>query len=92
MTCLERLRSVISAFPDDFGAYVIQPSAQQSMEGHVLAGNSNGYHFVGDGCAVGRVVNGDDFLVFGFDNLLVVDASVIPKMPRSALALSRLSI
>ena len=91
MTCLKRLRSVVSAFPDDFGANVIQPSAQQSMEEYVLAGTSNGYHFVG-GCAVGRVVNGDDFLVFGFDNLLVVDASVIPKMPRSALALSRLSI
>ena len=83
VTCLERLQSVVSAFPDDFGANVIQPSAQQSMEEYVLAGTSNGYHFVG-GRAVGRVVNGDDFGVFGFDNLLVVDASVIPKLPRSA--------
>ena len=39
---------------------------------------SNGYHFVG-ACGVGRVVDAD-FRVFGFDNLRVVDSSVIPDM------------
>ena len=43
---------------------------------------SNAFHFVG-GCGVGRVVDGE-LRVKGFDNLRVVDASVIPDMPDDA--------
>ena len=48
----------------------------------VRGGVSIGLHFVG-GCRVGEVVDGE-FRVRGVEGLRVVDACVIPEMPRSA--------
>ncbi|BCS83676.1 GMc oxidoreductase [Cotonvirus japonicus] len=42
---------------------------------------SSGYHYTGT-CALGKVVNPDNGLVYGFNNLYVIDASIFPKSPR----------
>jgi choline dehydrogenase len=42
-------------------------------------------------CAIGRVV-GTDTLIFGFDNLYVADASIMPSVPRANTNLSTLAV
>ncbi|AHA44995.1 glucose-methanol-choline oxidoreductase [Hirudovirus strain Sangsue] len=42
---------------------------------------SSGYHYTGT-CALGKVVDPNTGLVYGFENLYVTDASVVPKTPR----------
>jgi choline dehydrogenase len=42
-------------------------------------------------CAMGRVVGGDT-VVFGFDNLHVADASILPSVPRANTNLSTLAV
>lgn len=46
-----------------------------------------GYHFTGT-CALGKVVDPVNGKVYGFDDLYVVDASVLPKAPRGNTQLS----
>ena len=59
---------------------------QLSNRGHALQARDTAVfysnHAVGS-CGIGRVV-GTDLKVMGFDNLRVVDASVIPDIPENA--------
>ena len=48
---------------------------------------SAGYHFTGT-CALGKVVNPANGKVYGFKDLYVVDASILPKAPRGNTQLS----
>lgn len=46
-----------------------------------------GYHFTGT-CALGKVVNPANGKVYGFEDLYIMDASVLPKAPRGNTQLS----
>ncbi|AGF84932.1 oxidoreductase [Moumouvirus goulette] len=48
---------------------------------------SSGYHYTGT-TAFGKVVNPDNGLVYGFDNLYVVDAGTLPFTPRGNTQIS----
>jgi choline dehydrogenase-like flavoprotein len=82
VACVERLRNVINSFPPDFGMVEAGPTADTPTEAWVAATASTCWHFIG-GCAVGSVVDGDFKVMGDLKKLRVIDASVIPVMPRS---------
>jgi choline dehydrogenase len=57
---------------------------------HVRATARGFFHPVGT-CAMGRVVD-DRCRVLGFENLYIVDASVMPSIPRVPVHLSTIAI
>ncbi len=57
---------------------------------HVRAEARGFFHPTGT-CAIGRVVDGDG-RVFGFENLHVADASIMPTIPRANTNLTTAAI
>ncbi|AAV50403.1 putative GMC-type oxidoreductase [Acanthamoeba castellanii mimivirus] len=61
------------------------PNCQSNLTEYYMAAyyqfGYSGYHYTGT-CAFEKVVDPNTGLVYGFDNLYVVDASVFPKAPR----------
>lgn len=87
------------AVTNALGYYPITPVVCPSFLSHCLTNSTAfytaaflqygtvGYHFTGT-CALGKVVNPASGKVYGFDDLYVVDASVLPKAPRGNTQLS----
>jgi len=85
--CVNRMIDVLpDGFSEDFKMSAVDRDGLTTAQ---WVANSTGtsYHCIG-GCAVGRVVNETSFKVIGFDNLRVVDASIIPRLTVSAGPLS----
>ena len=67
-----------------------RPGPEVNADDHVRASARGFFHPVAT-CAIGRVVDAD-CRVFGFENLYVVDASVMPTIPRVNTHLSTLAV
>jgi len=78
--CVENLQKVMKSFPSDFG--MVDIAANIPVANWVSATCTTSWHFVG-GCAAGSVVDGHFKVIGGLNNLRVIDASVIPKVPTS---------
>lgn len=78
--CVENLQKVMKNFPSDFG--MVDIAANIPVANWVSATCTTSWHFVG-GCAAGSVVDGHFKVIGGLNNLRVIDASVIPKVPTS---------
>lgn len=82
--CLERLGGVNDRVraAGDLGLVNIDPGPGGINRTYIERTTTDSYHFVG-GCGVGSVVDGR-YRVRGVSGLRVVDASVIPEIPRYA--------
>ena len=78
LKCANMLFQINQNADAELGLLPMEPPTEELVRGNV----SNAVHFVG-GCRVGEVVDGK-FRVRGVEGLRVVDASVIPEIPRSA--------
>ena len=78
LKCANMLFQINRNADAELGLLPMEPPTEEFVRGNV----SNALHFVG-GCRVGEVVDGK-FRVRGVEGLRVVDASVIPEIPRSA--------
>ena len=58
-----------------------QNNVTEFYQAAYLSNGYSGYHYTGTS-AFGKVVDPDTGLIYGFDNLYVVDASVLPSTPR----------
>ena len=88
---VDRFRDLVAG--DVVGAYAgreAYPGPQMTAEAHVHANARGFFHPVGT-CALGRVVDGDG-RVLGLDGLFVVDASIMPTIPRVNTNLSTLAL
>lgn len=67
------------------------PDCQTNITSYYIASYLSyaavGYHFAGT-CALGTVVNPANGKVYGFEDLYVVDASILPKAPRGNTQIS----
>jgi choline dehydrogenase len=68
----------------------VRPGAEVDTGEYVRSTARGFFHPVGT-CAIGEVVDGD-CRVLGFENLHVVDASVMPRIPRVPVHLSTLAV
>jgi choline dehydrogenase len=85
------LRELVAAEP--ISAYVageLRPGADVDAEAHAR-GTARGFFHPVATCALGRVVD-ERCRVLGFENLYVVDASVMPTIPRANTNLSAIAI
>eukprot|EP00892_Ulva_mutabilis_P012581 jgi/Ulvmu1/9696/UM055_0034.1 len=82
--CLTRLGRVNDEVREkgELGLVSVDPGPAGIDQGYLERTTTNSYHFVG-GCAAGTVVDGR-FRVRSVRGLRVVDASVIPEIPRYA--------
>lgn len=80
--CLRKLKLLHSNIPGTIEKF---PNSEnnEDLEKYVIETSQNGQHYVG-GCAVGKVVDGRSFRVFGIEGLSVVDASILPSIPSGA--------
>ena len=86
--CSEDFSKIIrKGFSEDFGMVEYGPSNAFPAESWVAATTQTSWHFV-DSSAVGSVVDGDFKLLGGLTCVLVVDASIMPKLPISGGPLS----
>jgi choline dehydrogenase len=72
------------------GAREIRPGADVDARRYVLEAARGFFHPVAT-CAIGRVVDGDG-CVLGIDGLRIVDASVMPTIPRANTNLSTIAL
>jgi choline dehydrogenase len=85
------LRELIARTPlSDYAAREIRPGAEVDAADHVRAAARGFFHPTGT-CAMGRVVDGDG-RVLGIDGLRVVDASVMPTIPRANTNLTTIAL
>ena len=87
----EALRELVAG--DHAGRYAgaeLRPGAEVDAATHVRATARGFFHPVGT-CALGTVVD-ERCRVLGFENLYVVDASVMPTIPRAMTHLSTIAI
>jgi choline dehydrogenase len=87
----EALRKLVAG--DHAGRYAaaeLRPGAKVDAAAHVRATARGFFHPVGT-CALGTVVD-ERCRVLGFKNLYVVDASVMPTIPRAMTHLSTIAI
>src|SRR6266576_2320481 len=87
----EALRELVAG--DHAGRYAaaeLRPGAKVDAAAHVRATARGFFHPVGT-CALGTVVD-ERCRVLGFENLFVVDASVMPTIPRAMTHLSTIAI
>jgi choline dehydrogenase len=88
---VEALRALVQ--DAGIGAYAtreVRPGPDVGAEAHVRATARGFFHPVGT-CAIGRVVDGDG-RVLEVDGLSVVDASIIPTIPRANTNLSVIAV
>jgi choline dehydrogenase-like flavoprotein len=74
----------------DYVAREIRPGPEVDAADHVRAAARGFFHPTGT-CAIGRVVDGDG-RVLGIDGLNVVDASVMPTIPRANTNLTTIAL
>ncbi len=75
----ERLRSLGAALPRYAGSE-LRPGADVDAKKHVRASARGFFHPTGT-CAIGAVVD-EGGRVYGYENLVVADASIMPTIPR----------
>jgi choline dehydrogenase-like flavoprotein len=79
---LERLREFGRAQPiTRYAARELRPGEDVDAEEHVRATARGFFHPTGT-CAIGKVVD-EQARVYGYENLLVADASIMPTIPRA---------
>ena len=86
---VEALRELVASL----GAYAAResrPGPEVSAAEHVRAAARGFFHPTGT-CAIGRVVDGDG-RVLGFEGLHVVDASIMPTIPRANTNLTTIAL
>ena len=87
----EALREVVTGdHPSRYAAAELRPGTEVDAATHVRATARGFFHPVGT-CALGTVVD-ERCRVLGFKNLYVVDASVMPTIPRAMTHLSTIAI
>src|SRR5207245_2359768 len=69
----------VGASLSHYAARETQPGAEVDAEAHVRATARGFFHPTGT-CAIGSVV--DERRVYGYENLVVADASIMPTIPR----------
>jgi choline dehydrogenase len=85
------LRELVAGdHPRAYAAGEVRPGAEVDAATHVRATARGFFHPVAT-CALGRVVD-QRCRVRGFENLYVVDASVMPTIPRANSHLSTIAI
>jgi choline dehydrogenase-like flavoprotein len=88
---VEKIRALAAGGPvSDYVAREIRPGPEVAAADHVRAGARGFFHPTGT-CAIGRVVDGDG-RVLGIDGLHVVDASVMPTIPRANTNLTTIAL
>jgi choline dehydrogenase len=88
---VEAIRELVAGEPvRDYVAREIRPGSDVAAADHVRAGARGFFHPTGT-CAIGRVVDGDG-RVLGLDGLHVVDASVMPTIPRANTNLTTIAL
>jgi choline dehydrogenase len=75
----ERLRAIGAAL-SHYAGRELRPGEEVSAEAHVRATARGFFHPVGT-CAIGSVVD-EQGRVYGYENLVVADASIMPTIPR----------
>ena len=75
----ERLRTIGAAL-SHYAGRELRPGEEVSAEAHVRATARGFFHPVGT-CAIGSVVD-EQGRVYGYENLVVADASIMPTIPR----------
>jgi choline dehydrogenase len=87
----EALRALVAEEPvRPYVGRELRPGADNGAEAHVRESARGFFHPVAT-CAIGRVVDGQ-CRVNGFENLYVVDASVMPTIPRANTNLTTIAI
>jgi choline dehydrogenase len=87
----EKLRELAASEPvRRYVAHETQPGPQVSAREHTLAEARGFFHPVGT-CAIGSVVDPQG-CVFGYENLVVGDASIMPTIPRANTNLSTAAV
>jgi len=87
----ERVRELASSEPlARYAAREIRPGTNVDSEAHVRATARGFFHPTGT-CAIGKVVD-ERARVFGCENLLVADASIMPTIPRANTNLTTAAI
>jgi choline dehydrogenase-like flavoprotein len=88
---VEAIRALAARGPvSGYVAREIRPGPEVAAVDHVRAAARGFFHPTGT-CAIGRVVDGDGG-VFGIDGLHVVDASVMPTIPRANTNLTTIAL
>jgi choline dehydrogenase len=88
---MEAIRALVARGPvSDYVAREIRPGPEVEAVDHVRAAARGFFHPTGT-CAIGRVVDGDG-RVLGIDGLHVVDASVMPTIPRANTNLTTIAL
>jgi choline dehydrogenase len=85
----ERLREVGASLPH-YAARETRPGAHVEAEAHVRATARGFFHPTGT-CAIGAVVD-ERARVYGYENLVVADASIMPTIPRANTNLTTAAI
>jgi choline dehydrogenase len=85
----EQLREIGAAL-SSYAGRELRPGKEVSAEDHVRATARGFFHPVGT-CAIGAVVDGRG-RVYGYENLVVADASIMPTIPRVNTNLSTAAI
>jgi choline dehydrogenase len=87
----ERLRELAHTEPiSRYAARELRPGADVDAETHVRATARGFFHPTGT-CAIGKVVD-ERARVYGYENLLVADASIMPTIPRANTNLTTAAI
>jgi choline dehydrogenase len=88
---VEAIRALAASGPvSDYVAREIRPGPQVAAADHVRTAARGFFHPTGT-CAIGRVVDGDGG-VLGLERLHVVDASVMPTIPRANTNLTTIAL
>jgi choline dehydrogenase-like flavoprotein len=88
---VEAIRALAARGPvSDYVAREIRPGPEVDAADHVRAAVRGFFHPTGT-CAIGRVVDGEG-RVLGIDGLHVVDASVMPTIPRANTNLTTIAL
>jgi choline dehydrogenase len=88
---VEAIRALAARGPvGDYVAREIRPGPDVDAADHVRAAARGFFHPTGT-CAIGRVVDGDG-AVLGLDGLYVIDASVMPTIPRANTNLTTIAL